>query len=98
VRVGGIGNAFDSLECVSNAIIHPLYGFESSEHFDLAIPDCELSAQGEGKHQTACENASHQAQWTSVMHPIVVNEPLKENGNDKHKQPGQQRPEPNRNI
>jgi len=85
MRVGGVHDEFNGLQRVADSIVHPLDSFETTQPFDFLFPQSELPMIGERKGQCRGDRASNQTEWTAPVHPVVIDEPLQEDDNTKHK-------------
>ncbi len=67
LRVGGVGDAFDDLQRVTNSIIHLSDSFETPEHFHLLIACRGARAYDKCERQRACQKASSEAKRCVAM-------------------------------
>jgi len=85
--VGGVHNTFNGLQRIADSVVHPLNPLETSQILYLLFPLPELPLIDEPEGQSGCQNASYQAEWTVVVQPIVIREPLEADGNHEYGKP-----------
>ncbi len=86
MRVGSEDDEFNSLQRVPDSIVHPLDPFETSQHLNFSFSQSQLPVIDECESQPGSQRASDQTKWAVPMHPVVIDEPLKKDGNQENKE------------
>jgi len=87
VRVGGVHNTFNCLQRIADSVVHPLDSLEPAQILDLLFPLSELPLIDEPESQSGRQSASDQAEWTVLVQPVVIHEPLEGDGNQEYGKP-----------
>ena len=87
VPVGRVHNTFNCLQGIADSIVDPVDSLEAAQILDLSFPLSELPLIDEPEGQSGCQSAANQTEWTVPVHPVVIDEPLEENGNQENSKP-----------
>ena len=74
---------FNSLQRIPDAIVHPANGLELTHYFDHLPSLGQLPPKREQECQHKRQHAPHQPKRAVIVHPVVVNQPLQQNRNEK---------------
>ena len=91
VRVEGECEALNGLQRIADLIVHPLDSLEALQHLYLLGTCSKFPTVNKDKCQSGSQQASDETERTVPVHPVLEYEPLKKDGNGKHKNAGYQR-------